>query len=126
MKRTLMTLILLSLLTGCELLLQEATKFYSVALEPAELSIAKGETGALTVKVSVTVGVDLNGEATVKLYNPPDYVSAKDITIPNGLPDDIMTIQVDADAPVGIKDIIVQVEKAGKGQRKTFKLTITN
>ncbi len=118
-------LIVLSLLTGCELLLQEATKFYSVTLEPQELSIARGETGELTVKVSVTVGIDLNGDAEVTLYQEPDYISAEDISIPNGLPDDIMTIEVDADAPLGTEDITVQIEKAGKGQRKTFKLTIT-
>jgi hypothetical protein len=125
MKRTLLTLILLSLLTGCELLLQEATKFYSVALEPQELTIARGQSGELKVKVSVTVGVDLNGEAEVTLYQEPDYISAKDITIPNGLPDGIMTIEVDKSAPLGTEDITVQVIK-GKGQRKAFKLTITN
>ncbi len=116
-------LLVVSLLSGCELLLQEATKFYTVTLEPTEITMAKGETGKLTVKVSILI--DLNGEALVKLYNEPEYISAKDISIPNGLPDGIMTIEVDADAPLGTEDITVQIEKAGKGQRKTFKLTIT-
>jgi hypothetical protein len=125
MKRISLILILLSLLTSCELLLQEATKFYSVALEPEKLSIARGQAGDLTVKVSVVVGVDLNGEASIKLYNQPDYVKAEAISIPNGLPDGIMSINVDADAPLETQKITVQIEKAGKGQRKTFELTIT-
>jgi hypothetical protein len=123
MKR-IVILLLISVLSGCELLLQEATRFYTVTLDPEELTIVRGETGKLTVEVNILI--DLNDEANVQLYNQPDYVQADDINIPNGLPDGIMTIEVDADAPLGTEEITVQIIKAGKGQRKTFELTITD
>ncbi len=88
----------------------------------------RGSEGTTSVSISpITAGVDLGSEtAVVTLINAPTGVTANALNIPAGITSGRdLVIKVDAGAiPVVDKEIIVQVEKGGRGAEAKLKLTI--
>jgi hypothetical protein len=115
-------------LAGCQQLALEASKRFSVNLEPDTLTIARGSEGKTSVTISpITAGVDLGSEtAIVTLVNAPTGVTANALSIPAGITSGRdLTIKVDASAaPVIDEEITIQVEKGGRGAEAKLKLTI--
>ena len=128
MYKSLLLILLVVTLAGCQQIALEASKRFSVNLTPDALTIARGAEGTTSVTISpITAGVDLGSEtAVVTLVSPPVGVTANTLSIPAGISSGRdLVIKVDASAtPIVDKEIIVQVEKGGRGAEAKLKLTI--
>jgi hypothetical protein len=127
MYKSLAFVLLAFLLAGCQQLALEASKRFSVTLEPNSLTITRGSEATTSVTVSpITAGVDLGSDpAIVTLVSPPTGVTANALSIPAGISTRDLTIKVDAGAtPVVDEEITIQVEKGGRGAEAKLKLTI--
>jgi hypothetical protein len=128
MKKSMIFVLFVLTLTGCQQLALEASKRFSVNLEPDTLTIARGSEGTTSVTISpITAGVDLGSEtAVVTLVNAPTGVTANALSIPAGITSGRnLVIKVDAGAtPVVDEEVTIQVEKGGRGAEAKLKLTI--
>jgi uncharacterized membrane protein len=118
--------VLLSL-TGCELLLADAAMDFNLSLEPAQVTMAKGETKEIKIKVSRILPVNIAPTPiTVTLYNPPTGVSLKDgqVEIPNGIDERALVLQVDSSAKAGEVEITIEGTSGLKTKQTKLKLTV--
>jgi hypothetical protein len=113
-------------LSGCEQLALEASRRFTVELDPASLTVSRGSEGSTKVTIKPITGFDLGSEsAEVTLIKPPTGVTAGALTIPAGISSRELTIQVAANAETVVdKEITIQVDKGGRGAEATLKLTI--
>ncbi len=117
--------VLIVVLSGCGALLGGVTDF-TVKVETLEVSIAKGNTGKVSVSVSQDSPLNvLPSPVELSLHNPPIGVTAESLSIPNGIKKDDLIIQVSADAVVGgPTDVTIRASSGLKTKEVTFKLTI--
>lgn len=119
-------LVLLSL-TGCELLLVDAAMDFTLSLEPAEVTVARGTEREITVKASRTLPVSVAPTPiAVTLYDPPPGVALKEaqVDIPSGIDARILTIQVSGGAEPGSYDVTVEGTTGLKTKQTTLALTV--
>ncbi|MGL4609819.1 MAG: hypothetical protein ACRCYY_09065 [Trueperaceae bacterium] len=124
--RMLLFLVFVLSLSGCEQVALEATKRFNITLEPDTLTIVRGSTGTTTVTLTPITGFDLGSEAaTVTLISPPTGVSATPLSLPAGITNRPLTLAIDAAAvPVTDQEVIIEVQKDGRGVDAILKLTI--
>jgi hypothetical protein len=127
LRRIGLLVVISSLLAGCNLLFDVARRQFTVKLEPAELTIARGESAEISVTITPYTGVDLSlDEATVKLIDPPEGISADTLVMPGNILKRNFVIEVSADAGLlEAEEVTIEVEKGGVGNDETFKLTVT-
>lgn len=127
MKKMVLLVLLSSILVGCSLLFDVVRKQFTVSLNPQELTLARGESGEISVTITPLTGVDLSlDEAEVKLINPPNGVTADPLIIPGNIRERTLTLRVTSTATLAEKKTItVEVKKGQVANDAKFKLSIT-
>jgi uncharacterized membrane protein len=122
----LFVVVLLSL-TGCEMLLLDAVMDFNLSLEPAQITISRGSSKDVTVKVKRILPVNVTPvPISVTLYNPPVGVSLEDgqVDIPSGIDERVLTLQVDASATLGDHELILEGTTGLKTKQAKLNLTV--
>jgi hypothetical protein len=126
LRRIGLIVVISSLLASCDLLFDVARRQFSVDLDPTEVTIARGESAEITVTLTLYTGFDFSlEEATVKLIDPPEGVTADPLTMPGNILERKLTIRISPTTDLlEDEEIIVEVTK-GVGKDAKFNLTIT-
>lgn len=116
-----------SLLTGCGLLVSQLATEFSLDVVPDEVSIASGSTEAVRISIGRTLPVDVvPAPILVTLHNPPEGVSAPELTIPSGVNEDDLMVQVASGTEAqGPLEVTVRATNGIKTREDSFQLTIT-
>ena len=122
----LLVVVLLSL-TGCEMLLLDAAMDFKLSLEPAQITVSRGSSTEVTVKVSRILPVNVAPvPISLTLYNPPTGISleAEQVDIPSGLDERVLTIQVDDSATLGDHELTIEGTTGLKTKQATLNITV--
>lgn len=117
-------------LAGCGALLANAGMDFSIAIEPAEITAAKGSKFEVTVTVSRPASLEVIPlPVVVTLHDGPDFLTAVDLEIPPGIDEDTMTFEVSGDAQIGETEknlVRVRATNGVKTKEATFTVTVVD
>ena len=114
-------------LTGCEMLLLDAAMDFNLSLEPAQVTVSRGSSREVTVKVSRILPVNVAPvPISVTLYNPPAGISLEDeqVDIPSGIDERVLTIQVANSATLGDHELTIEGTTGLKTKQATLNVTV--
>ena len=115
------------LLGGCQLLLAELATDFSLTVVTEQLEVAPGDSGNVTVRIDQTIPVDVVPiPILVTLHQPPDGVTAEDLTIPSGISEDDLIVQVASTAVEGVYEVTIRATNGVKTREASFELTIAS
>lgn len=118
---------LVILLAGCEMLLLDAAMDFNLSLEPAQITVSRGSSRDITVKVSRILPVNVAPmPISVTLYNPPTGISLEDeqVDIPSGIDERVLTIQVANSATLGDHELTIEGTTGLKTKQATLNVTV--
>jgi uncharacterized membrane protein len=114
-------------LTGCEMLLLDAAMDFNLSLEPAQTSIARGNSQDITIKVSRILPVNVTPTPImVTLYKAPEGITleGEQVDIPSGIDERVLTIQVSSSAALGEYELTLEGSSGLKTKQAKLKLTV--
>lgn len=131
MRRIVGTLVFVALaaaLSGCQLAGAYVATEFSIATEPAALTIAQGASAELVVRVDRPLGMDVSPLAvTVEIHRAPAGVSLAEgegVQIPSGISEERVTLEVDPSAEPGEHEVALRGSNGIKSRDATVALTI--
>jgi hypothetical protein len=126
MYKSIILLVLVFILSGCEQVTDRVLRDYNLSFEPKTLDIKRGETKEVKLFINVTTGFDIIAEETaVTVYRKPAFATVvTEAIIPGGLNDGLLQVTVAADAPLGKDKITIQTNKAELGRRGDLEINV--
>lgn len=129
MRRIVGTLVVLAvLLSGCQLAGAYVATDFSLATEPDTLTIARGGSAELTVRVGRPLGIDISPlPVTVEVHEAPDGVGlaeGESVSIPAGISEESVTLEVNASAELGQHEVVLRGSNGIKSRDATVTVTI--
>lgn len=119
-------IVTVALLGGCQFLLADLATDFSLTVETEQLTVAQEDSGLVTVRIDQTIPVDVvPAPILISLHQPPDGVTAEDLTIPSGITEDDLIIEVASTATVDVyEEVTIRATNGIKTREATFELTI--
>lgn len=121
------SLLVVMLLSGCELLLLDAAMDFNLKLEPEQTTITHGSSQSVKVKVSRILPVNVAPiPISVTLYNAPGGITleGEQVDIPSGLDERDLTIHVADTTKLGNYELTIEGTTGSKTKQTKLKLTI--